>query len=206
MKRRHLLLLAPVAGLSACGNPPPPVPAGPDIAYSYLPQLRLNVASVDIDPEDPSSGPNDLGRMMSPSAAEAVRVMGRDRVAAFGNQNTARFVVSRASIAMERLPRQGGLFSGDPGERLVCVLAARLEIRDGNQRRLGFVEAEVRRTAPAESTNASRNSVASSLLRRSAFDLNTEFEFQVRRGLRDFLVEGDRAAPPPPGAVQREQL
>lgn len=205
MKRRHLLL-TPLAGLAACGNPPPPAPVGPDISYGYLPRLRLNVASVDIDPTDPGTGPGDLGRMLTPSAAEAVRTMGRDRVAAFGNENTARFVASRASIAIERLPRQGGLFAGDPGERLVCTLAARLEIRDRTERRLGFVEAEVRRTAPAESTNASRTAVANSLLRRATFDLNTEFEFQVRRGLRDFLVEGERAAPPPPGAVQREAL
>jgi len=45
-----------------------------------------------------------------------------------------------------------------------------------------------------------------SLLRRATFDLNTEFEFQVRRALRDWLVEGVRAAPPPPGGVVREAL
>ena len=75
-------------------------------AYSYLPQIRLNVARVDIDERNPNAGPTDAGRLLRPSAAEAVRIMGRDRVSAFGTEGVARFVVTRAAILQERLPRQ----------------------------------------------------------------------------------------------------
>ncbi len=202
MKRRLLLPLL----LSGCAATPPPLPEGPEIGYTYLPPLRLNVASVVIDERLPNAGPSDVGRELRPSAAEAVRIMGRDRVSAFGTENSARFVVVRAAILRERLPNQGGLFAGDPGERLNCGLTCRLEILGANDLRLGFAEASVMRSAPTESTNFMRNRTAMSLLRRAAFDLNTEFEFQVRRALRDWLVEGERAAPPPPGGVVREAI
>jgi hypothetical protein len=49
MNRRHLLLLPPLGVLAACAASPPPMPEGPGISYTYLPKLRLNVASIDID-------------------------------------------------------------------------------------------------------------------------------------------------------------
>jgi hypothetical protein len=206
MNRRHLLLLPPLGVLAACAATPPPAPEGPEISYAYLPRLRLNVASIDIDENRPNAGPTDVGRDLRPGAAEAVQIMGRDRLAAFGTENTARFVTLRAAILRERQPSQGGLFGGDPGERLNCTLTCRLEIRGANDLRLGFAEATVNRTAPSESSVAARNRTATSLLRRATFDLNTEFEFQLRRALRDWLVEGERAAPPAPGGVVRESL
>lgn len=205
MHDRRSVLIG-LAVLSGCAAPPPPPPEGPDIAYAYLPQLRLNVARIDIDERNPNAGPNDAGRLLRPTPAEAVRIMGRDRVSAFGTEGAARFVVTRAAIIQERLPRSPGLFAGDPGERLACSLACRLEILGENERRLGFAEAQVSRTASTESTNLMRERTAMGLLRRCAFDLNTEFEFQVRRALRDWLVEGERAAPPPTGGVVREAL
>lgn len=207
MNRRHLLLSLPPLGLlAACAATPPPAPEGPEISYSYLPKLRLNVASIDIDPTRPNAGPTDIGRELRPTPPEAVQIMGRDRLAAFGTENAARFVTLRAAILRERLPAQSGLFAGDPGERLNCTLTCRLEIRGANDQRLGFAEATVSRTAPTESSVAARTRSATSLLRRATFDLNTEFEFQLRRALRDWLVEGERAAPPPPGGVVRESL
>lgn len=202
MQRR---LLLPIL-LSGCAAQPPPPPEGPEIGYTYLPPLRLNVASVEINERLPNAGPSDVGRELRPSAGEAVRIMGRDRLAAFGTENSARFVVLRAAILRERLPSQGGLFAGDPGERLNCMLACRLEILGANDLRLGFAEASVTRSAPTESTNLMRARTAMSLLRRATFDLNTAFEFQVRQALRDWLLEGERAAPPPPGGVVREAL
>ena len=203
MQSRRLILLA---GLAGCAAQPPPPPEGPDIAYAYLPRIRLNVARVDLDERNPNAGPSDVGRTMRPTPAEAVRIMGRDRLASFGTEGVARFVVTRAAILQERLPSQGGLFAGDPGERLACTLACRLEILGENDRRMGFAEASVSRTASTESTNLMRSRTATGLLRRVAFELNTEFEFQVRRALRDWLVEGERAAPPAPGGVVREAI
>ncbi len=201
MLRRPALLL-PLA-LAACAQPPAPV-TGPAIGYAFLPRLRLDVAEVAIE-RRVTMPPGDIGGQLRPSAVEAVETLGRDRLGAFGTAGTARFIVTRASITREALARQPGWFAGDPGERLVCHLACRVEVLGGDGAARGFAEAELRRSAPAESAGAARLRAAESLLRRTAFDLNTEFEFQLRRALRDMLLEGERAAPPP-GGVQRESL
>lgn len=203
MLHRRSLLLSPFL-LSACGGTPVPRLEGPAIAYTHLTQIRLDVAAIAIEDRMPNPGPGDVGRDLQPSAAEAVRIMGRDRLAAFGTENRARFGVTRAQILRTRNPAGSGLFAGDPGERLVCQLTARLDILDANDRRLGFAEAAAERSQSVESTNATRRIGAESLLRQTMFDLNTEFEFQIRRALRPYLVEGNQAAPAPP--VNREEL
>lgn len=200
---RRLLLLTPAA-LVACASPPPRV-EGPAIGYRHLTPIRLDVAQVDIDERTPNAGPNDVGRELTPSAAEAVRIMGRDRVTAFGSQHRARFVVVRAQILRVRNPRSGGYFASDAGERLDCTLTARLEILGENDQRLGFAEASASRTRTTESTHEARRVAAESLLRQTMFDLNTEFEFQVRRALRPYLATGAGTAPAPEG-VAREEL
>nr|WP_314075564.1 hypothetical protein [uncultured Roseococcus sp.] len=206
LPRRALLILpaALPAALAACSSAPPPRLEGPPISYGHLTQIRLDVSAIVTEDRTPNAGPNDLGRDLQPSAAEAVLVMGRDRLAAFGSQHRARFSATRAQILRNRNPSRGGAFASDPGEQLTCQLTARLEILGENDRRLGFAEASAERSQTAPSTPGERRIVAESLLRQAMFDLNTEFEYQIRRSLRPYLVEGTAAAPPPP--VSREAL
>lgn len=201
LPRRALLILP--AALGACASTPPPRVEGPPISYAYLTQIRLDVASIVTEDRTPNAGPNDIGRTIQPTAPEAVLIMGRDRLAAFGTANRARFAVTRAQIVRARSAGRVGTFAADPGEQLTCQLTARLEILGENDRRLGYAEASAERSQTAESTPNERRIVAESLLRQAMFDLNTEFEYQVRRALRPYLVEGN-AAPPP--AVGREAL
>lgn len=204
MLHRRFLLLMPAA-LAACANtPPPPREDGPPIGYTHLTQIRLDVSRIDIEDRMPTPGPADVGRDMQPSPAQAVRIMGRDRLAAFGTEHRARFGVARAQILRTRGASSGGLFASDPGEVLNCQLTARLDILDGNDRRLGFAEASAERTRQVESTAAGRRAGAGALLRQTMFDLNTEFEFQIRRALRPYIVDNSQAAPPAP--VTREEL
>ena len=204
--RRAALALSPVALLAACAREAPPAPVeGPAISYRHLTPLRLDVASVEVDAGAPLTGPRDIGRELSPSAIEAVRIMGRDRLAALGAQGGARFSVTQAAIVPERLPAGGGLFAAQPGERLTGTFACRLDILDANGRRVAFCEAQTTRVRTTEqATPASRRNAAESLMRLAVFDLNTEFEFQLRRALRPYLVEGSGAAPAAP--VEREAL
>lgn len=199
--RRALLALP--AGLAACAAPVIPRVEGPPIGYRHLTPLRLDVATIAIEEEVAFAGPNDLGRELRPSAAEAVRTMGQDRLFAFGTQNSARFVVTRAQILREPGPPAQGLFAA-PTERLDLRLTCRLEIRNPTGLRLGFAEASATRMQTLESDPMGRMAVAETMLRQAMFDLNTEFEFQLRRALRAYLVEGERAAPPAP--VAREEL
>ena len=128
--------------------------------------------------------------------------MAEDRLVAMGTEGTARFLVSNATLVRE------------PGDRLSCRLLCRLEILSAEGRPAAFVEAEARRTRTLSdrATMPARLRATEELVRGAMEELNVEFEFQIRRTLRAWLVEG--AAPPiaPSGApaggetIQREDL
>lgn len=138
--------------------------------------------------------------------------MAQDRLVAAGTENRARFLVQIAEFRRESLAARGGvvgMFTGDPGERLATRLQARLEVVGTDTRRVGFVEAEVRRqrTLPEGATPAERRRAAEEILRQAMDDLNVEFEFQVRRNLRPWLADGSVApVPSGPGGIEREEL
>jgi len=170
------------------------VPLAP-IGYRHLTPLPLNVADIAIAPTDPPAAAGDLGLTLQPRPSDAVRIMGRDRLTAVGTVGGARFAVTRATLFR--------------GSGLSCAVGCRLEILGADSARLGFIEAEAR--AAATGTEAGRADAAARLLRRAMDDLNVEFEFQLRRNLRAWLVV---VAPgtvgtvpaPPPGSIAREEL
>jgi hypothetical protein len=193
--RRSALLLPLLA--AACGGRPEPVPLPPGpLGYKYLSPLPLNVATIDIAEEAPSPVPGDIGARLVPSAPEAVRVMARDRLLAVGASGQARFTVSQAQV----IQREGAL---------TCLLGCRLEILSALGSRVGFAEAAVTRSVSGP--EAKRPNAPEALLRRAMDDLNVEFEFQLRRALKDWIsattpnADGGMAAPAP-GQVGVEDL
>lgn len=193
---RRILLLLPMLA-AACGGrqEPVPIPPGP-LSFKHLTPLPLNVADVEIPEEAPPMPPGEIGAGLVPSPAEAVRIMARDRLLAVGTTGQARFSVTQAQVVAGR-------------DALSCLLACRLEILSPFGSRLGFVEAEARRSVSGP--EATRPRAPDALLRRAMDDLNVEFEFQLRRSLRDWLSamapgpDGGMAAPGPAG-VAREDL
>ncbi len=169
-----------VAAASACARrePPPPLPP---MSWTHL------------APWPPPSPPGDVGPLLSPPPDEAVRSMGRDRLSALGSSGQAVFRTTAASLVQER------------GPALRCSLACRLDIAGkGGEEGPAFVEAAAQRSVSG--SDAARPQAGDLLLRRTMEDLNVEFEFQVRRGLRRWLVAAvpEGGAVPPP--VGREDL
>lgn len=194
LPRRHALLL-PLAALAACAQPEPAyVPPGP-VRFNYLTPLALNVASIEVAEGGPPPQPGDIGPRMLPSPVEAVRIMGQDRLVALGTTGTARFTVTEAAMLRG-------------GDGLTCLVGCRLDILSAAGERLGFVEAQSRRAVSG--ADAGRPRAEDALLRSAMDDLNVEFEFQLRRALKDWLVrvtpgeEGTIAAPPPEGVTVEE--
>jgi hypothetical protein len=138
-----------------------------------------------------------------------MRRMGQERLVPVGTAGRARFLVTRARFSRERLAPAGGLTSlvaGEPGERFSCEMACRIEVMSAEGGRLGFAEAEARRSQTvAEGASATaRNRAAEEVVRLAMDSLNVEFEFQIRRALRAWLVEGNQPLTPAP--VEREDL
>ncbi len=195
--RRRLAWLLP-AGVAACADTAPPErPLGP-IGFDYLLPLPLQVASLAVEPGNPPVPPGDIGRTLTTPPAEAVRIMARDRLSAVGTAGgSATFRVTQASVVRQ-------------GSAILCQLGCRLEIASGTEAGgSGFAEANAR--AQVSGADASRPQAADRLLRRAMDLLNVEFEYQVKRNLRRWLVTvapGSRGALPAPaaGEVEREDL
>ncbi|WP_372624012.1 hypothetical protein [Falsiroseomonas sp.] len=210
LPRRSLFLALPLVAACAGGEQPaalPPLVSG----YGHLTPIRLNVAELEL--ADPAAG---AVRVDEPAPVRPEREMLRmaqDRLVPTGTEGKARFIVERAEFRREPLRAAGGLtglFAGDPGERISVLLQSRLEVLSGEGRRVGFVETQARhqRTLPDGTSAAARGRAAEEAVRQAMQELNVEFEFQIRRALRPWLVEG--AAPPSvplgPGGIEVEEL
>jgi len=179
---RRLILGAPLTLLACGGREPPPLPPRLVEGYAYLTPLRLNVAEVEVS-DNPAGLRADPPAPILP-AAEVAR-MGRDRLIASGTTNRARFVVETASLTHS-------------GDAVAVLLRARVEVLDGD-RRVAFAEAEARRGLTGTGSGAvARSRAAETIMIRAMEDLNVEFELQVRRNLRDWLLETTPTAPVAP--------
>jgi len=204
MPSRRSVLLLPAA-LAACARatrePPPPFGSGPP-SYSHLTPIRLDVAGLDI--AEPAPGPASIVVPPAPiEPAQAMETMARDRIIPAGTANRARFAILAASLT--RQPESGGGVFSAPTERLQLVMRCRLDILGPEGEALGYAQAETQRISVALAGNAAeRAAAADRIVRQAMADLNVEFEFQVRRNLRQFLAAGPGGATPPP--VSREDL
>jgi hypothetical protein len=172
--------------LAACGGP-----VRTDFAplrYDYLEPLRLNVASIEVQSNFiPSGIAPDVSQFDPVQPVDVLKTMAQDRLKAFGAAGRAVFVIQDASLI-----RQGDTVTGN--------FAVELNIYNSANVRAAYADAR-----------ASRQQVGGlGDLRGALYDLtkqlmdamNVEFEYQVRRSLRDWLVSGDAA----PAPVQQQPL
>ncbi|MFC3123991.1 hypothetical protein ACFOD4_02865 [Pseudoroseomonas globiformis] len=202
--RRGLLVgMLPLLTLAACAGGDSQPALRPPPTYDYLTPIRLNVLEAEVlEPPTGLSFRVDPPAPISP-LAQALR-MGRERLVASGTAGRARFMVDNATLTQE-VAQPGGLFSQRTG-RLTCIIRVRVEVLDQEGRRVGFAEAEARRTATVvDEGEATRANAADAIVRQTMDDLNVEFEFQLRRNLRDWILTGAPSAPLPT-PVQQETL
>ena len=184
MRVSRRLVLGLPALLAACAAEPVRRDF-PPLRYDYLTPLRLNVADIGLaDPPPP--GPLDALDPAPP--AQALLEMARDRLKPGGSAGRAVFVIDQALIQQV----QGGL-SG--------ALAVHLDVLTTDGARAGFAEARVSRLILGGSD---LRGDLYDITRQMMDDMNVEFEFQIRRTLRDWLQATDTA--PPPAPVQQQDL
>ncbi len=180
---RRLALLLPLIG-AACGEDAP-LRAMPPLRFDYLTPLRLNVAAVDVGDAPP---PSPIEAQSPEPAGMALRQMALDRLAAGGSAGRAVFVIDAAQISQS----SGGLNG---------VLAVHLDILTTDGARVGFAEARVSRSATGR---GGLRAALYDLTRQMMDDMNVEFEFELRRSLRDWLQ--DATMEPAPAPVEQQEL
>ena len=178
LTRRSALLL-PLA-LAACGTEPEPV--YDPLRYNYLPPIQLNVVSIAIEQRFVPAGiPPDVSNRDPVPPIEALRAMANDRLQAFGTSNKAVFSIQDASLT-----REGDVISGS--------MAVSLTIDDDSGAQLGFAEAKVQNRRAGRFDNI--RPVLYDMTKSMLADMNVEFEYQIRRNLKNWLTTA--AAPDAP--------
>ena len=176
---RRLALLLTLA-LAACGSEREPLYE--PLRYNYLPPIQLNVASIDIEQRFfPSGAPPDVSNLAPVPPVEALKAMALDRLQAFGTGNKAIFGILDGSLT-----RQNDVVIGS--------MAVSLTILDDRGAQAGYAEARV------QSRHSGRidalRPVLYDMTKTMMADMNIEFEYQIRRSLKDWLTNG--AAPGTP--------
>ena len=191
MPRRVVLVLVLPLLVAACAREVPVRRTSfPPLRYEHLTKLRLNVAAIDVD-EAPLPTPGALETMAPVRPVVAVRAMARDRLVPSGASGRAVFRADEAVVV--RTP------TGYDGS-----MAVHLDVLTEDGTRAGFAEARVSRRRSGGGRNEDVRSVLYDLTREMMDDMNVEFEFQVRRALREWLQETSIA--PAPAPVEREEL
>jgi hypothetical protein len=176
---RRLALLLPLA-FAACSGGPEPV--FEPLRYNYLPAIQLNVASIEIQERFiPAGVAPDVSYQDPVPPIAALKAMANDRLQAFGTTNKAIFTILDAPLTREN-------------DTVVGSMAVSLTILDDAGTSLGFAEARV------QSRHSGRISdirpVLYDMTKSMMNDMNIEFEYQIRRNLKDWLTAG--AAPDTP--------
>jgi hypothetical protein len=190
----RVLWLGLPAVLAACGGRSGPVEYLP-LSWDYLPPIRLNAASVDIDDAwKPTPASHDLGQLAPTPPVVALSKMAEDRLVASGNSGKANFVIDSASLVKQ-------------GDNYLGRFAVHLDIVSGDGRRHGHAEARVTRSRKID--DDSREGTRTELydmVKQMMSSMNVELEFQIRRALRDYLETTPTGAPPPSGPVEQQNL
>ncbi len=179
---RRAVLLLPLLLAACAGGEPAPAQSFRPLDFSYLPQLRLNVARVEVVQRFvPSEVPPSVLQFDPVSPAGALRRMGRERLKAFGSAGRAVFSVNNASLV-----QQGDVITG--------TFSVGLEIYTSNNTRAGFAEATVSRQRVGPVHDMAADLYA--LTRQMMNQMNVELEYQIRRSLHDWLVAPGASAAP----------
>ena len=184
LSRRSSLLLPFL--LAACGGRSQRL--YPPLHYGHLTPLRLNVAAIQIEQRYvPSRVAPDVSQLDPMPPVQALRNMAADRVQAFGSSGQAVFVIQEASLIRQR-------------DTILGSFAIELDIYTSANTRAGFAEARVSRSYTGDLDDLP--STLYDMTKDMMDTMNVEFEFQVRRSLRAWLIPEGAAQTP----VQQQQL
>jgi len=178
--------------LAACAPPPPPLQL-PELSYSHLDAIELDIARLEIviayDP--PLAAPNVEHTFPTTLAAAAER-WALDRIKAVGDAGFARFIVREAGVTETALDTEGGLkgaFTDDQAERYEGILDVVLEIRSDRGFRDAYVEARSMRThTVAEDISVNdRRRVFFEMTEGLMADVNARLEDRIREHFAKYL-------------------
>ena len=184
---------AAAAPLAAC-NTPPERYQFPELTYSHLPPIKLDVAVVDVvDSYHPPMAEPNVEHLFPVPPAKAMERWARDRLVAVGNNGSALFTILRADVVevpLERTTGIKGVFTTDQSYRYDATMEIRLDAENTSGLRRGTITAQARRSqSVAEDMSLNERErlwfEMTELLMR---DMGTEIEKNIDQYLAAFKV------------------
>ncbi|HUI19254.1 MAG TPA: hypothetical protein VL244_16425 [Alphaproteobacteria bacterium] len=166
------LLLALLAG---CGGKPPPGKY-PDLTWKHLPPIKLKVEKIEIVREyQPRVTSPHVETLAPRGLADSAERWAKDRLVADGDEGTARFVVTDASLVEARA-------AGPQERRYVGHIAVRLEIRNEQGALDGQAAAEATNTrdVPRDVSDSDVREAWYLIVQGAMLDLNAELDRNIR--------------------------
>ena len=193
MTLRALLLLLPLLTLVACESAPPePTYEAP--SYDYLPKIKLDVRTIDIDDNWAPRGNQRHIEARSPvQPRDALRAMAADRLITGGTKGRAAFAITDASLTQA-------------GGKVSAHFAVRIDLFDDGDAKLGELQIEVSRVAPlSDDSPAATRTTLYRVVGEAMADMNVELPYQVGQKMKT-LLQSTSASAPEAGPVQVEDL
>jgi hypothetical protein len=172
----HLLAaLLLVALLAGCGGAPPPGKF-PELSWKHLPPIKLKVEKIEIVREyQPRVTSPHVETLAPRGLADSAERWAKDRLVADGDEGTARFVITDASLVEAR--------AASPQERrYVGHVAVRLEIHDqrGTLDGQAAAEATNTRSVAREVSDSDVREAWYLIVQGAMLDLNAELDRNIR--------------------------
>jgi hypothetical protein len=192
MNRRAFLLLPSLALLAACDTPPMRQSFA-TLTFQDRPQIRLDVAQIEIAQayKAPGVAPH-VDHLFPQKPADVAAAWGRDVLRAVGERGMATYTILDASATETALPRTTGLtqtFKTEQSERYDLRIEVKLELGNPLLRTTGIATASASRSQTvAENTTLNQREAVWFQMTESAMrELDQKLEAAIRDKLRVFV-------------------
>jgi hypothetical protein len=192
MNRRSFLLLPSLALLAACDTPPMRQSYA-TLTFQDRPQIRLDVAQIEIVQayQAPGVAPH-VDHLFPQKPVDVATSWGRDVLRAVGQRGQATYTILDASATDTELPRSTGLtqmFKTEQSNRYDLHIAVKLEVGNPQLATTGVVTADAFRsqTVAENMTMNQREAVWFQMTESAMRELDGKFETAIKDKLRVFV-------------------
>lgn len=187
------LAVAATGTMAGC-NTPPERYEFPELTYTHLPPIRLDVAVIDvIDSYHPPMAAPNVEHLFPTPPARAMERWARDRLVAAGTNGGALFTIIRADVIevpLERTTGIKGVFTTDQSYRYDATLQIKMDAENTSGLRRATITAEARRSRSVEEdmTLNQRERLWFDMTELLMRDIGAEIEKQLQTYMAPFLV------------------
>jgi len=135
--------------LAVSGCASPPAPKFPELRFTHLPKITLDVASIEIVDNFQPAGVAHIENRMPVLPETALRNWAQDRLQAGGVSGVAKFIINSAAVTETKLTKKGGItgaFTTQQSHRYDADLRVELRLEGVPRVSKAYAEANVTRS------------------------------------------------------------